>query len=299
MPTIAWQGTPAWRARVASSPTILPASVCSSMRPSPTMTACDARIRSSTASAPSTPRRPRFERGAERGPQPAREPAGGAGHRPAARVARQVAASASRRSPQARDRRAVGALLRREDRGGALERGADVAQDDERGPAQAAGRLDRGDGPGAAVGGRAAARGHEHHPRARVDRRRDQLAGAARARRPRRLGRRLADEAEAAGLGDLDHRRPAVLEQTEAGGHRPAERVVGLGPGRLPAQRGEQDGQRALAAVGQRAEVGRRLPARLQAARGGGRDLGGREGPLEGVGATRTGRRIDRASFLT
>ena len=47
VPTIAKHGTPAWRARVAASPAILPCSVCSSMRPSPTITARAARIRAS------------------------------------------------------------------------------------------------------------------------------------------------------------------------------------------------------------------------------------------------------------
>ena len=53
-PTMAWQVTPAWRQRVATSPTILPWSVCSSRLPSPVTTKAEARIRSSKPIASST-----------------------------------------------------------------------------------------------------------------------------------------------------------------------------------------------------------------------------------------------------
>ena len=89
VPTIACSGTPAWRARVPISPTSLPSSVCSSSLPSPVPPRAAARIRASKSEGVEDPRRARLEHGAVRGPQPAREPAGAAGHRHAARVARE------------------------------------------------------------------------------------------------------------------------------------------------------------------------------------------------------------------
>ena len=53
-PTTAWQATPLWRQRVASSPTTLPWRLCSSRLPSPVTTNAAARISSSKPSASST-----------------------------------------------------------------------------------------------------------------------------------------------------------------------------------------------------------------------------------------------------
>ena len=53
-PTMAWQGTPPWRQRVATSPTILPCRVCSSSEPSPVTTKAEARMRASKPIASST-----------------------------------------------------------------------------------------------------------------------------------------------------------------------------------------------------------------------------------------------------
>ena len=53
-PTTAWQATPAWRQRVATSPTILPCSVCSSSGPRRSPRRPRPRIRSSKPIASST-----------------------------------------------------------------------------------------------------------------------------------------------------------------------------------------------------------------------------------------------------
>ena len=122
-PTIACSGTPAWRARVPISPTSLPCSVCWSSLPSPVTTArarAHARVEVERVE---HARRARLEHGAERRPQPAGQPARGAGHRHAAGVARQPAASASSRSSSRSTSRRVGALLRPEDRRGAPRTG--------------------------------------------------------------------------------------------------------------------------------------------------------------------------------
>ena len=97
-PTTACSGTPAWRVRVPISPTSCRSSVCSSSVPSPR----DHRARRAHAGVEvqrvEDPRRARLERRAVRGPQPAAQAAGGAGHRHAARVARERRASSSSRS---------------------------------------------------------------------------------------------------------------------------------------------------------------------------------------------------------
>ena len=67
-PTIAWQGTPAWRARVATSETALPARLWLSSRPSPVTTARAARIRASKPTASSTNGAPGTQLGAEAPP---------------------------------------------------------------------------------------------------------------------------------------------------------------------------------------------------------------------------------------
>ena len=76
---------PIWRARVAISAAILPCRLVASSRPSPTITARLASSRRSKSIASSTNGAPGDQLGAQTRPQPAREPAGGAGHRHAAR----------------------------------------------------------------------------------------------------------------------------------------------------------------------------------------------------------------------
>jgi hypothetical protein len=137
-----------------------------------------------------------------------------------------------------------------------LERQRDVAEHDEPRVAQAAATADRLDGALAAVGRRAAAGRHEDLARARGGRRDDELAGSAR-RRPPGIALVLGDEPEAGRLRDLDDRR--VARAADVAGDRPPERI-GRG-GRLEAsvQRFDEQLERALAAVGDRAAVG--LPA--------------------------------------
>ena len=85
-PTTAWQATPPCRQRVATSPAILPWRLCSSRLPSPVTTKVAARMRPSKPRASSTNGGAGHEPRSARGPEPAREPPGGAGHRLAGRV---------------------------------------------------------------------------------------------------------------------------------------------------------------------------------------------------------------------
>ena len=150
----------------------------------------------------------------------------------------------------------IGALLGAEDLGRALEGSAHVAQHEHPCAAQAAGLLDRGDRPRAAVGGRASADGDQDRGRAGAHGGDDQLARAA-----RRGGFGIAlvpvDQPQPRGLGHLDHRCDPVLEQCEPGTPRPPERVGDPRADGLSAQREQQRLHRPLAAVGDRQRVGR------------------------------------------
>ena len=267
VPTIACSGTPAWRVRVPISPTSLPSSVCSSSLPSPVTTARDGAHARVEVERVEDHGAPGSSVGAEGGPQPARQPAGGAGHRHAARVAREpagqlVEALARAAPPSPGPRPSAGRTPRR-----ALPRRAHVAQHDD---------------PRAA-----AARRRPRSPRARRRRRRswpsrrpptsttcapastaarDQLAGAvgdaAQASRSS-----SATSAEPGRRRHLHHRGPAVLDQGVAA-PRPRARA---GPrtsrgGGLAAQREQQRLHRPLAAVGDRAG-GRAAPGRRARAR--------------------------------
>ena len=174
------------------------------------------------------PRRARLEHGAVRRPQPAAQAAGGAGHRHAARVARQPRGQLVEPRLQPRHHRRVGALLRPEHGGRALERRAHVGQHDDARAAQPAVLLDRLERAGAAVGRRRAADAEQHDLGARVDRGADQLARAVRRRRPR-VALVLGHQPEARRRGHLEHGRAAVLDQAELALQRPPERVVHLG----------------------------------------------------------------------
>ena len=182
VPTIAWQGTPACRARVAISPAILPSNVVASRRPSPTTTARAARMRASKSSvsrtngAPGSSRRRTAPTGRRTGRRPRRSSGRRAGPWGARRASRPAAGRASR-CPWRR-RPSAGRTARR-----LLERRAHVAQHHEPRAPQPAGLLDRLDRARAAVGRRAAAGGDEDDRGARRRGGDDQLARAARRRR--------------------------------------------------------------------------------------------------------------------
>ena len=150
--------------------------------------------------------------------------------------------------------------------------------------AQAAVLLDRLERARAAVGRGRAADAEQHDLRAGVDGGADQLAGAVRRRRPG-VALVLGHEPEAGGGGHLEHGRAAVLDQPElrarAGAR--AGRCTSAAIG-LAAEREQQRLHRALAAVGQRAQVGRHQPGALEPAADRAGDLGGAERALERVG---------------
>ena len=178
VPTIACSGTPACRVRVPISPTSLPCRVCSSSLPSPVTTARAARMRWSKSSASSTNGAP----GSRLAPRLAHRPPDRPPAPPVIGHAARVALERLRQLVEALleplDHRRVGALLRAEDLGGVLEDGADVAQHDDLGLADAARLLDRVQGALPAVGrGRAADRDEDHRG-AGLRGGGDQLAGA-------------------------------------------------------------------------------------------------------------------------
>ena len=269
MPTIACSGTPPWRARVPISPDdlalqrlLVELALAGDARHA---RRAHARVEVQRVE---HERRARLEHGAERRPQPAGEPAGGAGHRHAARVAR--AARARQRVAAARSSRStiagVGALLRAEDRRRALERRAHVAQHDEPRAAQPAALLDRLDRARAAVRGRRCRRRPTSTTCAPAS-----TAAAISSPVPgvdaaHGVALVLGDEAQPARRRHLDDRRAAVLEQPEAGVDLAPERVVHARARGLAAERGQQHLQRALAAVGDRAQVRRHQPGALEAA---------------------------------
>ncbi len=119
-PTIANSGTPAASARSPISPTILPMTLCSSIRPSPAMTPRAAAQALVEADGVEDVRRARLERGVETRPQAARQPARGAGHRDAARVLRKLGRVGVEALGESLHHRLVGALLRAVDLGAAL-----------------------------------------------------------------------------------------------------------------------------------------------------------------------------------
>jgi hypothetical protein len=89
---------------------------------------------------------------------------------------------------------------------------------------------------------------------------------------------------QAGGRGHLHERGAAAVEQAEARRDLAPERVVDDEAGGLAAERRQDRGQRALAAVGHGAQVGRGLARRLETAADRRRHLRGRKGALEGVG---------------
>ena len=116
----------------------------------------------------------------------------------------------------------------------------------------------------------------------------DQLAGAVGGGVPGVL-LVVGHEAEAGRHRHLDDRGAAVLDQAEAGADGLAERALDGHGEQLAAELGEQRVERALAAVGDRAEVGRHQAGALEPAADRARDLGGVERALERVGGDEDG----------
>ena len=166
-------------------------------------------------------------------PETARQPARGPGHRGAARIARGGIRELGQAALEPLHHARVGALLGAEHPRRALERRAHVAEHLEL--RLHAGLVERRQRAGAAVGGGAAAHGHEHLARARLHGGHDQLAGAVGAGRPR-VPLLLGDALEPAGLGRLHH-GAAVGQQGEARLQRTPERIAHAGGSQLATQR--------------------------------------------------------------
>ena len=285
-PQTAWHGTPAWRARTAISPAILPSSV---VRVEPALAGDD---RAGGAHALVEPERLEDERGArlepraERRPQPARQAARRAGHRHAARVARQAGARAS---SQPLGRAAATAA------GSAPFCGANTSAARSNGVRTSHSTTSRAPRRPPAP----------RSPRSRPRRRRSsrcrprrrarpaapastaaaiELAGAVAATPPPRRARLGATRARPLASATSTIAVPPSSTQREPGPHLPPERVVRRRARGLAAERGEQHLQRPLAAVGDRAQVGRLEPGALDPAADGSRDLGRAERALEAVG---------------
>ena len=217
-------------------------------------------------------------------PQPARQPARDAAARHAARVARQRPRQLVERALEPPHRCGVGALLRPVDLCGALPRCADVAEHDEASVAQPAVVLgDRLQGAGAAIDGRAATGGDDHHPGAGVDGGADQLSRAV-CGSPLGIAFSGRDQPQPTRLRHLDDRRVAVLDQPEGRRHGPSQRIAHLGGPRLAAEHRQQHVQRPLAAVGDRAQIGRQQARGLQPSPDRRGDLRRAERALERVG---------------
>ena len=289
VPTIAWQGTPAWRARGGdlAGDLALRAS-CRRAGPRRRSTARAARMRASKPSASSTNAAPGSS--PRRAPPTARRPARPRRRSSARRAGRAASApaSASRRSRSRLTRRAGRRPSAARRRSAARSNGVRTSH-------STTSRAPRRPPPSsiasmrarAAVGRRAAAGRDEHDLRAGVDRGDDQLAGAARSRRLRRRARR---RPRARARSPRPPRRSPCRRPRSA--RSPARRPgARAGRGRvgargLAAQRGQQDLQRALAAVGDGQQVGRRLspPRSRPAADRRRRPRPRAERALEGVG---------------
>ena len=229
------------------------------------------------------PRRAGLERRAVDGPQPARQAAGGAGHRHAAGVLGERAASSSRRwarrSTISASAPFCGPNTSAQRSHGTWTSDSTTIFAPRRPPASSI----ASSAPGAAVGGGGAADRDEDHLRPARDRVGDQLAGAVGARGPG-VALVLRDEREPGGRRHLDQRGAALLDEAVARLDLAAERVLDPRGDGLAAEVDEHRVERAVAAVGQRQEVGRHQPGALEPAADRAGDLGGAEGSLEGVG---------------
>ncbi len=251
------------------------------------------------AAAPASARRTRARRartaapgdqlGAERGPQPAGEPAGGAGHRHAPRVGRAGGErlQALRQPPdRPSDRRPSGARTR------APRPRTACARRTARAAGRRAGRRARAIAsiaPDAAVGGRAAAGADADVLRSGVDRRRRSArrCPALDASASRSAG---ATSVQAAGGGRLDDAPSAtVAQQREAAASigRPSGSLT-RPPDQLAAERSAQRVERALAAVGHRARIERDARRARGPRRSPRRPRGALSVPLKESGATST-----------
>ena len=214
-------------------------------------------------------------------PEPAREPAGGAGHRLAARdrAASPPASSASRRSSRVTVA-GVGPLLRREHARGVLERRAHVADHLEvHVHARLVERLQR---PGAAVGGGRAAHRHHHALGAGRGGRRDQLArcracspARRRARPPPRAPARSPAPSPRARCG-----RPRSSANSALTGRPSGSLTVALRRSPSSVASSTSIVPSPPSATGSSTAS---RPAAAQARGDGGRHLGGAEGALEAV----------------
>jgi hypothetical protein len=135
----------------------------------------------------------------------------------------------------------------------------------------------------APVGRGRAADGDEDHGRSGRRRRGDQLAGAVGRRRPGvALG--VAHQMQAGRGRHLDDRRPATLDESELRGDLPSQGIVRVRADKLAAELGQEDLQRAFAAVGHGAQIGRHQPRLFKPTADRAGDLGRAERALEGVG---------------
>ena len=274
-PTTAKHGTPAWRARVATSPVALPASVPRSSRPSPMTTRARGAHARVEVELLQHERRAGLQR-ARRTPPTARRRARRRRRvRDAARVARRAASRAPRsRAPSARrvarprPRRPSASATRSTD-----VRTSHSTTSRARRPPPRRDRLHRAR---AAVAPRRVRRRRRGSPARRSRRPPQQLAGRCARRRPASRRCQSAERWRAA--------RRAPCRRPRPGRSRPTARRR-VDRRRLAAERGQQHLQRALAAVGDRARVDRpaapprararapRRPRRPQRpAEGGGRD---------------------------
>ena len=228
-------------------------------------------------------RRARLQRRAAGCPEPAAQPARGAGHRHAARIARQAGRRAGRAAPPAARRarrrrpsagrrrraRARTACGRRTTRRCARRRRPPCASIASSAPAPPS-VVAEPPTPTSTTCAPASTAAQISSP------------GAVRGRRPG-VALVLGDQAEAGRRRHLEHGRAAVLDQPELRLDRPPERIGHLDADRLAAQRQQDRLHRALAAVRQRAQVGRHQPGPLEPATDRAGDLRGAERALERV----------------
>ena len=235
-----------------------------------------------------------LQRRAERRVQSARETAGCARAADARRVDGEGSGQGGKAPLKLGDVVVARALLRAEGGGSGGPGGLDVGEAGELGAAQAACVAERLEGAGATVDGGRAAAANEHQLGARIDGRGDQLARAER-RCCQRVAIGLRHQPMPARARHIEHCGPRHaaparrrVEQGELREHLVAERAKGAHLMHVAAERAAQHRSRALAAVGDRAPVGRdALSLEPFGDRVG--DLLGRERALERVGRDQRG----------
>ncbi len=258
----------------------MPTRLCMSSLPSPVTTARAERIRASKPTSSSTNAAP----GTSSAPNAAHRPPESPPAAPVMGTPRGSRVKPPGQRVQARgealDVIGTGPLLGREHPGGVLERRAHVAEHHQPRVPEAAGALDRLDRARAPVGGGAATDPEVDDPGARLHRRGDELAGARGAG-----GKRVALGLVRRGSARWPPRCPRPPRRRPAPNSasigRPSGSVTGA-VSRSRAQPGGQRIKRALAPVGDGAQV-RRAAGGLKPAADRGGHLGGAERPLEGV----------------